>query len=141
MATSAGIGWQGIFVRFVLALILVFATYNPDGLSYSHWVKDNPTDWTPLKVLAGVILVIGWTVYVRATLRSLGPFGLVLAAGFFGAIVWLIVDVGLVKADSTKIITYLVLIVLSGILTTGMAWSHIRRRISGQVDVDEIEED
>lgn len=141
MATTRGIGWQGVFVRFLLAVVLVFSTYNPDGLSYSHWVRDNLTEWTPLKVLAGVVLIIGWTIYLRATLRSLGPFGLFLAVAFFGAIVWLIVDVGLVNADSVKVLAYLILIVLSGVLTAGMSWSHIRRRMSGQVDVDEIEED
>jgi Family of unknown function (DUF6524) len=30
-----------------------------------------------------------------------------------------------------------VLVILSLILAVGMSWSHIRRRMSGQVDVDE----
>jgi hypothetical protein len=37
--------------------------------------------------------------------------------------------------------TYLVLVALCGVLATGISWSHIRRRISGQVDVDEIDEE
>ena len=33
-----------------------------------------------------------------------------------------------------------VLVILCGVLATGISWSHIRRRITGQVDTDEIEE-
>jgi hypothetical protein len=32
-------------------------------------------------------------------------------------------------------------VVLSGILAIGVSWSHIRRRITGQVDVDDVEGD
>jgi hypothetical protein len=27
------------------------------------------------------------------------------------------------------------------VLATGMSWSHIRRRLSGQADVDDVDED
>lgn len=140
MAAYSGITWGGILIRFLVAMLLVFATYNPDGWSYTHWVRDNLRDGLPLKLLAGVVLLIGWTVFIRATLRSLGAFGLFLAAAFFGALIWLIVDYGLVPADSAKALTYIALVVLCGILATGMSWSHIRRRLSGQMDTDDVED-
>jgi len=131
---------QGIFVRFIIAAILVFSTYNPESYSYYDWLVNNPTELDPLKILAGIILLIGWVIYLRATLRSLGAIGLILACAFFGTLVWLIIDWGIIPADSIRAVSYLILIVLCAIMATGISWSHIRRRISGQVDVDEIED-
>jgi hypothetical protein len=139
MAETGGITWGGILLRFLTAVVLVFTTYNPDGYSYIHWVRDNLEQGLPLKVFAGVVLLIAWTVFIRATLRSLGAFGLLLAAAFFGALIWLIVYYGLVPADSMRALTYIGLVVLCGVLATGVSWSHIRRRITGQVDTDELD--
>jgi hypothetical protein len=139
MAAYAGITWSGILIRFLAAMVLVFATYNPDGYSYVHWVQDGYQDGVPLKLFAGVVLLIGWTVFIRATLRSLGAFGLFLAFAFFGTLIWLIVYYGVLPADSSKALTYIGLVVLCGVLAIGVSWSHIRRRITGQVDTDELD--
>ena len=135
------ITWSGIGLRFLFALVLVLATYNPEEYSYYHWGIENITDFSVLKLFIGIVLLIGWVIFIRATLRSLGAIGLILALGFFGTLIWLIVDYGIIPADSPRVITYLVLIVASAILTTGMSWSHLRRRWSGQLDVDDVEED
>ena len=134
-----GITWTGILLRFIAALVLVFASYNPEQVSYFHWVRDNLNDISPLIVFAGVVLLIGWTIFIRATVRSLGAFGLFLAFAFFGALIWLIVDAGLVPIDNIRVLTYIAQVVLCGVLATGLSWSHIRRRLSGQVDTDDVE--
>jgi len=131
---------QGIMIRFLFAIILVFCTYNPEGYSFYHWVIKDFTHITPMKVLSGLVLIIGWIIYIRATLRSLGAIGLILASAFFGTLIWLIIDWGLIATDNLKVMSYLILLVLCAVLAIGISWSHIRRRISGQVDVDEIEE-
>jgi len=130
----------GIGLRFLAALVLVLASYNPEGLSYYHWALQDITNFTVLKGFIGVVLLIGWTMFIRATLHSLGPIGIGLAVAFFGTLLWLVVDWGLVPSDSIRAISYLVLIAASGVLTAGMSWSHIRRRVSGQFDVDEADE-
>jgi hypothetical protein len=135
-----GISWLGLLMRFVFAVVLVFATYNPSAYSYYSWVAGTLPDYSVLMIFAGVVLLIGWTILLRATLRSLGPFGLLLAIAFFGVLLWLVVDMGLLPADSTQAITYLILIALSGVLATGVSWSHVRRRISGQADIDDVDE-
>ncbi len=132
---------QGILLRFIAALVLVFCTYNPEGYSYYHWVIQQLPDYSVLKIFLGVVLAIGWTIFIRATLRSLGALGLALAFAFFGTLLWLIVDYGLVPADSVRALSYIVLLVLSGVLAVGMSWSHIRRRLSGQADMDDVDED
>ena len=138
--TIQSISWSGIAIRFLVAIVLVFATYNPEGFSFFHWGIQEIADFSVTKAFVGVVLLIGWTVFIRATLRSLGFWGITLAAAFFGTLLWMVVDWGWVPADSIKVLSYLILIVASGILATGMSWSHIRRRMSGQADVDEIEQ-
>ena len=86
-------------------------------------------------------MLIGWTILLRATFRSLGPFGLLLAAAFLGILLWMMIDWGWFDADSLTAVTYLVLAALSGVLAIGVSWSHIRRRITGQIDVDDVEGD
>ena len=132
--------WGGFGLRWLFAIILVVATYNPEGYSYFDWVVRHAPHITPLKALTGVVLLIGWVIYLRATLRSLGPVGLVLAAGLFGTLLWLFIDLGWLTADSARAITYMAMFILSTVLAIGMSWSHIRRRLSGQLDVDDVEE-
>jgi len=141
MANAKEIGWAGIGVRFVVALLLVFLTYNPEGYSFVGWLNMEDAGPMALKALAGIILVIGWTIYLRATLRSLGGFGMVLVIAFMVALIWLLVTWKLVPHDSARAIIYMAEVVISALLAVGMVWSHIRRRMTGQVDVDEIEVD
>ena len=136
-----GINWFGFLLRLLAACILVFSSYNPSGYSYYHWVSENINSLTPMIALAGVLLLIGWTILLRATFRSLGPFGLLLAAAFLGVLLWMMIDWGWFDADSLTAVSYITLVVLSGILAIGVSWSHIRRRITGQIDVDDVEGD
>lgn len=139
------ITWQGVLIRFIVALVLVFCTYNPHGWSYVDWVQSflSPASEgkssLPLLLLAGIVLLIGWTVYVRATMRSLGMFGLILAVSFFGVLLWLAIDFVPSLAENKTVFVDLVLVVFSGILATGITWSHMRRRITGQTDVDDVD--
>jgi hypothetical protein len=136
--------WSSFFLRFVFALLLVFVTYNPSGYSFFHWAQDallgDSFSLTPPFAMTAVVLLIGWTIYIRATLRSLGGFGLGLACAFFAIIIWWLIDLGLIGLDSVSVFTYLILFILAAILATGMSWSHIRRKLSGQTDVDDVEE-
>ncbi|OUR83695.1 hypothetical protein A9Q82_03200 [Cycloclasticus sp. 46_120_T64] len=132
--------WANFSIRFGAALALVFASYNPAGLSYYHWAMLNLTDINPLMALSGLALLIGWVVFIRATLRSLGPIGIGLALAFFGCIVWAIIDWGLVSTDNTPAMTYILQSIICLLLATGMSWSHLRRRMSGQVDADDLDD-
>lgn len=141
MAANNTFGWDSFFVRFIFAIIVVFATYNPEGYSYYHWIADNFPTFTVLKAFIGVILLIGWVILLRATHASLGLLGIILAAAFFGLAIWLIIDVFGLSADNQRVITYIVEIMLACVLSIGVSWSHVRRRITGQVDTDEIDSD
>ncbi len=131
--TLAGFG-----IRFLFAVVLVFATFNPSGYSYIHWLFETITSPTPWLALAGVALVIGWVIYIRASLRSLGPIGLGLASAFVAIIIWALVDLGVISISETSAFLWIVEFFLAAVLSLGMSWSHIRRRLSGQVDVDDV---
>ena len=133
--TAAGVG-----LRFVAAIVLILATFNPEGYSYYHWALVDWGNFDPIKALVGVVLLIGWTVFLRATARSLGTFGLILALAFFAAIVWALVYYGVIEPDSRRAITYLSMFVLAGVLTAGLVWSMVRRRVTGQLDVDDVDD-
>jgi len=135
-----GFGWQGFGLRFFAALVLVFASYNPEGYSYFHWALRQLPQITAVKAFAGVVLLIGWAVFVRASLRSLGFIGLSLALAFFATLIWLLVDAGLLAAHNARTLAYITQIILAGVLTAGLSWSHVRRRLSGQVDADDVDQ-
>lgn len=141
MAVNRHFGWDSFLVRFVFANIVVFATYNPEGVSYYHWIAEQFPAFTVFKAFVGVVLLIGWIILIRATLGSLGFIGIILASAFFGLAIWLIIDVIGLSADSQRVISYIVAIMLASVLSIGVSWSHIRRRITGQIDTDEIERD
>ena len=139
MATNKGFGWNGFLLRFVFAIVVVFATYNPEGVSYYSWVYDALPEFSVLKAFIGVALLIAWIILIRATLGSLGAFGIILAAAFFGLAIWLIIDVLGLSTDNFRVLSYIIGIMLASVLSIGVSWSHVRRRVSGQLDTDEVE--
>lgn len=141
MAVNRHFGWDSFLVRFVFAIFVVFATYNPEGVSYYQWIAEEFPTFTVFKAFVGVVLLIGWIILIRATLGSLGFIGIILASAFFGLAIWLIIDVIGLTADSQRVISYIVAIMLASVLSIGVSWSHIRRRVTGQLDTDEIERD
>ena len=126
--------------RWIFAVILVFGSYNPSGHSYITWLLAEQTAFGPVVVIAGLVLLIAWIIYLRATFLSMGWLGVSLGAALFASIIWLLVNIGWLSLDSTGVITYLALLLLSLILATGMSWSHIRRRLTGQFDVDDMDD-
>ncbi|MCA9738691.1 MAG: DUF6524 family protein [Gemmatimonadota bacterium] len=134
----------GILVRLLAAALLVHLTYNPFGFSYYDWALEPlfrgprpPGHPSALMFLGGVLLLIGWAVFVQATRRSLGMKGALLVVALGGGVVWLLVEQGLLSARGAPAITEIILAVISLLLGIGLSWSLISRRLTGQVDTDE----
>ena len=125
------------FLRFLFALALVFLTYNPTDYSWVGYLQSDIA--AVYKAASGIVLLIGWVMFLRATWRSLGPIGTALAIAFFGILIWLFIEWGFFALDDTVVVQWVVLFVLAGVLAVGMSWSHVRRKLSGQYDTDEIE--
>ena len=139
MSGRGQLGIGGFLLRLVFALVLVFATYNPSGYSYLEWVRSAAEIPMVYKVISGVVLAIGWVIYLRATKNSLGVFGIVLSLALLGCVVWLFIEWRLFEASNRTAMTWAAQGVIAALLAIGMSWSHIRRRLSGQYDTDEIE--
>lgn len=108
------LGITGIALRLVSALVPVFLTVNPGGWSYYHWAaRVIPVGLTPPVVLTGIALLIGWEVFLSATMRSIGVLGALTCVG---------------------------LVILAATLALGMSWTHLLRQRSGQAVADEVSE-
>ena len=129
----------GFLLRLAGALALVLLTFNPSGHSYYHWVAEAFPHITPLEAVAGVVLLAAWLVFLTATMRSIGAIGVIIALAFFAAVVWLIASWGWLDPRNTTTMGWVTLIACAVVLAFGMSWSHVRRRLTGQADVDEVD--
>jgi hypothetical protein len=140
---SSSFTWSSYLARLAGALTLVIVTYNPSGHSFFHWIKPvfrDPQMFRVEMALAAIVLLIAWVIFLRFTSESLGFGGSLLVVAFFVVLFWALYEWGVLSMDSWSVIAWLVLVALSGLLSVGMSWSHIQKRLSGQVDVDEIDE-
>lgn len=130
---------SGLLMRFIAALVLVMGTYNPTQYSAFAWIRTAiaNSDIGALHFFVVVLLLIGWTVYLVASFRSLGTLGMVLGALFFAALIWLLTDFGLLATDSLTSITWIILVCFAALLSIGVAGSHLWRRLTGQLEVDD----
>ena len=71
---------MGFLIRWIFAFVLIAATFNPTDWNFTRWALENFDSNIPLTVLFGLLLFIGYVIYLRATLRSIGGFGMFLMA-------------------------------------------------------------
>ena len=129
-------------LRLLGATVLVFASYNPSGYSFVSWVEAawGESNVGPEHYFVGMILLIGWVILLRATFNSLGMIGLILGTALLGTLVWMLIDFGILRGDSITFYTWISLVCVAALLAIGLSWSHVWRRLTGQVDVDDFDE-
>lgn len=124
----------GILVRMLAVLFLVAATYNPSGYSYWHWaMRADSTDWA-LKIFLGFLIIFGFSFCIYSTWRSMRllmslPLLLVIATGL-----WLLSSWGWIDLSDWLERTLALEASLVILLGTGVCFSLIRYRLSGQMD-------
>lgn len=131
---------MGFVIRWVFAFVLLAATYNPTEWNYVRWSMANVDNNLPIAVLLGLVLFVGYIIYLRATLRSIGIFGMVLILAVVGTLLWVLFDQGFISLDNPTLNTWIGIVALSVVLAVGLSWSIVRRRLTGQTDVDDIDE-
>jgi Family of unknown function (DUF6524) len=137
---NANFGFASFVLRASFALALVLLTFNPSGYSFIHMVADGFPKITPVEAVCGLLLLIGWFVFLSATLRAIGLIGMLLALALFAALGWLVISWGWLSLENRNALAWIALVVLSLILAVGMSWSHLYQRWSGQATVDEVDE-
>ncbi len=131
---------MGILLRWLGAFGLLAATYNPTQANFVRWSQENWESQMPLTLLFGLLLGVGYLIYIGATLRSIGAFGIILVAAIVGALVWVLIDYQILTLQNPQLNLWLGIFALSVVLGTGLSWSIIRQRLSGQATVDEVQE-
>ena len=93
-----------------------------------------------LIVLAGLVLLVCYIVYLTATLRSIGAFGVILILAIMGAILWVLWDRSVISLRDPGVVTWIAIAAISFVLAVGMHWSILWRRLSGQLEVDDTDD-
>jgi hypothetical protein len=124
MAARFSLG--GFIARYVFALLVTGATYNPTPYSYYAWAMSTGFQWSPPIVFAGVVLLIGWFICLRLALRSMGGIGLLLANGLLASLYWLMASRGWLPRENFTVITWMAVFSVAGILAIGMSWASWR---------------
>jgi hypothetical protein len=130
--------WRGFFWRWIVAVILVLGTFNPTNYSFVEWLTHGAGP-ASVKVLAAIVVIMVYAVYLRATWYSLGIFGTLALIAFFAALIWVLSDLGWLEIARGSAFTWISLIAIATILAVGFTWSKARARLTGQVDVDSDE--
>ncbi|SMC97225.1 hypothetical protein SAMN06295998_11480 [Primorskyibacter flagellatus] len=131
---------MGFVIRWVAAFALLAATFNPTPWNYVRWARAEYSAQLPLVVLLGLILLVGYIIYLRATLRSIGGLGMTLVLALVAALLWVLYDYGILDLSNRDFTVWLGLLALSVVLGIGLSWSLVRRKLSGQADVDDVED-
>jgi hypothetical protein len=131
---------MGIFPRWLGAFALLSATFNPTQWNYLRWAEMNWEIQLPLTVLLGLLLSVSYIIYIGATLRSLGPFGMAMVIAIFAALIWVLADWGLLSTTNNSLNVWLAILAMSLVLGIGLSWSIIWQRLSGQATVDDVED-
>jgi predicted membrane protein len=130
----------GIATRFLFAFALVVLTWNPSPVDFIDWATNQWSNMPPIVAFVALALVAGWAVFIHATARSLGTLGVILAMALAGTVLWTL-NRYLLDLTNGTLLAWVLLTLVAAVLTVGMSWSHLRRRWSGQADVDDVDED
>ncbi len=130
---------MGFFLRWLFAFGLLAATFNPTQWNYVRWSMENFASELPLTVLTGLLLIIGYIIYLRATLRSIGGLGMFLVLAVVASLLWVLIDWGVLALGNQSLNVWIGIFALSVVLGIGMSWSYVRRALTGQFDVDDTD--
>ncbi|MFY9237474.1 MAG: DUF6524 family protein [Roseovarius sp.] len=130
-------GPVNVLQRWLLTVFIVFATYNPSGMSFLHWAVSPGSNKT---VVAAVgVALLGLFIFIaRSTWRSMKLVGITITALFFFLFSVMLIDLGVIQLSSTEVLEVITLVVIASTLAVGLSFSAIRARLSGQIDSDDV---
>ena len=129
---------MGFVVRWLMAFLLLAATYNPSGYSYFHWVMQDPPADRLFQGIVGSALMFCYFVFIDITRRSLHAFGLLTVTIMCSLVaVWLARE-GWVDVDRRAHFDLLVLGTIATVLAIGLSYSHVHYRLGGVKQVEEV---
>lgn len=124
-------------LRWLTGLMLVLGTFNPYGMSYYHWITED-AGMTSAKTMVGIGLFILHIIAILSSFRSLGPIGIGLLTALFASATWMLIDSSLLDIEDPQVFQLVVLVILGTIYGIGLSWSHVRVRLAGQYDSNDV---
>lgn len=127
------------FARLLFSLALVFATYNPTGYSFYHWITDIGAGLSSLKVIVALALVMIYYTIFRVVFAALRRSGLIVAglAAFLFASELASVIVPRRSQPSWHfyflLSQYVTLCAVAIVVSFGVSWSHLIEQLTGQL--------
>ena len=126
---AAYFGLSGIASRILFSLFIVFATFNPSGRSFYHWVlADGPI--TP-RILVGLILFGIYASLLYATWELLGFAGMLLVIGICVSAAFLLEQVDLISLQNPDTRWIVALTTVAVTMGWGMSYSLLFVRLTG----------
>ncbi len=129
---------KSLLIRWFAALVLVMLTYNPTSFNFVQWAIANFDAKMSIVILVGLVLLVAYVIFLRATFRSIGYIGIGMVVAVIAVLLWVLNDMGWLDPTNATVMTWIGLIGLSVVLGIGLSWSIIRRRLSGQFDMDQV---
>ena len=135
---SGNFSGSALVVRLLVSLALVFATYNPTGYSFYHWLIDTGSGPLSLKLLAAVSLAMIYYAATRIVLAAFRGSGVIVAVL---VIVLCLIELALLipgpGTSSWQVYVmaaqYVVLFAIAVIVSFGTSWSSLIERLTGQL--------
>lgn len=129
--------WLSIAARVLLSFFIVFATYNPSGHSYWHWMlMSDAGSWS--KFTIGAVLFAMHAIVLTTATGALKWRGILLIAVIlFGAWRALSHQVGFMEGNTPGT----AVVLLSGlafVYAAGLSYSHFHHRLAGVVHVEKV---
>ncbi|TNE37318.1 MAG: hypothetical protein EP347_08275 [Alphaproteobacteria bacterium] len=121
-------GFRVFLSRWLLALVMVFGTYNARGQSFYHLWRGDIEAHLSVTVLAGLVLVILFAICLKTTIQSIHWLGMIAAALVVATLIWVMSDYNLLHISNESYILYFGQIVLATVIAIGMSWGEVRNR-------------
>ncbi|HEV2335181.1 MAG TPA: DUF6524 family protein [Stellaceae bacterium] len=128
-----------VCARFLFTLGLVFATYNPTGYSFFHWISATAAGPASLKAAVAVTLVMIYYAIFRVVFSAFRRSGLIMGglAAFLFATELANIVAGWRSHPSWHfyflLSQYVALCGIAIVLSLGVSWSHLIERLTGQL--------
>lgn len=127
---KSAFGLAGLLLRMLLSSFLVFATYNPSGRSFWHWLADDSAS-TGGKLIVGLVLLALYTMLLLATWEVIGFSGIFLVATIALSIAWQLDQFAVIDLTNTATFEMVLLVTAALVIGWGMSFSFIFARLTG----------
>ena len=77
---------MGFLVRWLVAFVLLALTFNPTEFNYVRWAASGWESQASVIVLAGLVLLVAYVVFLTAVLRGIGALGVMLVLAVVGGL-------------------------------------------------------